>query len=240
MAGDPDTERVVLAKLDPNEVAVQVCQKVIDHLMVFKVEFLDTLKIESPRAEELAVGSDPGRTARLLTIAAQRGLPVGDWTHTGMLADAMNTMFTVLFSSADGPTAGGGLLDSPEVEAEDAMRVVLLACKCRIAIDQRGEVTPRELAAVAGCSTRTVQRDIVEGLLRPVKGTRPQRIPWEDAKAWLLQREVPGFVEGDDFLSRMERGEEPYPRPRERSPEEIAAALGITVKALRAAGWRPS
>ncbi|WP_394849619.1 hypothetical protein LZC95_19480 [Pendulispora brunnea] len=207
IADDSGGERILLSKLDPRQVAIDVCQKVIDHRLHQELQFLEEVGIRPlPRAEVLAATSNPGRTAQWLTLAARRGLPIGDWTHTGIVADGMTTIFDLLYTSPGNPNGGGRILDMPDdVNPSDAIGVVLLACKCRIAVDQRHDVTPRELAAVSGCAIRTVQRDIAEGHLRPKKGTRPQRIPWREALRWLIKRDVPGFRVGDDFESPLRR-----------------------------------
>lgn len=194
MAGRPaETPPILLADLDPKAIAAEVCRLVIEHLhsVAMRLDMHVQLRLETDGAEPGALGLGP--TVQALTQFAQRGLPVWDWTHTGMASDACLDVFAALYSAAGTPEIGGGITDMvDEVDPSDEIGTMLLAAFARIRIDQRGEIAPRELAVLAGVSSQYVRHLVRTGELEACPG-RQVRVPAKDAKRWLAARGVPGF-----------------------------------------------
>lgn len=200
MAPPRTSSAPLLRDLDPEAVAADVCGRVVDHLHSLAMRLTPAmLHLEGLDADRAGAGSDLWFTTRMLTLYAQRGLPVFDWESSGEAADACLDVFSALYSSAGDPHPGGGITEAAEdVEPDDAIGVVLLAAFARIKIDQRGPLVARELAVLSGLALRGVQKLIAAGEIaakpdseraHPLMLVRPA-----EAKRWLAVRGVPGFA----------------------------------------------
>lgn len=177
-----------LVDLDPAEVSVEVVRRVEEHIHRIGFGLMPgrTVRIDGDGPMDIA------ETARALTYYAQRGLPVWDWTDSGMAMDGLLSILSALYSraaDADLPETAVDVVD--DVDPDDAIGLVLVAAAARIRLDQRVGLTPRELGALAGIGAAGVRRYVRGGEL-PAEG-RPARVPPEDAARWLAARGVPGI-----------------------------------------------
>ncbi len=193
----PRTSTVpLLADIDPAKLAVDVCQTVANHIhsLAMHLDMSASLRIESDASYIGAMGL--GATVQALTLFAQQGLPVWDWTDTGCAADACLDVFAALYSQAGNPELGGGITDMDEhVEPDTAIDIVLLATLTRIRLDQRTSVAPRELAVLSGLTDQQVRHLIRTGEISAEQdGPKAAiRVRPKEAKRWLAVRGVRGF-----------------------------------------------
>lgn len=201
----PRTSTVpLLADLDPAAVALAVCEAVVTHLhrgaLALALARAPSVEMRLARhgdphgevtAEAMASGSDLGLTTQALTTYAQRGLPVWDWTDSGMASDGALSVMAALYTCAGRPDVGGGIVDlEDEVEADDPIGVVLLATMARIRIDQGTPVSLRELAVLSGLSLGRVEHLAATD---EIQRSGPGRVAPDEARRWLAARGVPGY-----------------------------------------------
>lgn len=178
-----------LADLDPETVARDVCRAVSEHLAGLVVRVAPGCAFRLPSDDDYALGL--GSTVQHLTRYAQVGL-CGDWTNHGCASDACLDVFAAIYSCAGSRDLGGGVTDTPDLDADEPIDVVLLGALGRILIDQRGELQPRHLAALSGLTSDAVTALIRAGEI-PATETKPKRIAWRDARRWLRARGVEGL-----------------------------------------------
>lgn len=181
----------LLAELDPERVAADVVDAVRAHI----AQTIMRLDMHSEwRLAQNAGAMGLGTTVRLLTLYAQRGLPVFDWGDHGCASDACLEVFAALYTCAGSPEIGGGITDmADDVEPTDAIGVVLLAALARIRLSQRGSVAPRELAVLAGMTDHGVRHLIRSGEIRAEQDERAMKVSSKEAKRWLSARGVKGL-----------------------------------------------
>ena len=203
---------MTLSDLDPDTVARDAVNRVIDHLHSTAIQLDPTLFLQIPEESGFVLRA----TVRALTIYAQRGLPVRSphrprerechrpglpapvhsWTNSGMAADGLLATLSVLYGSSCGGLESTAIDVVDDVDPDDELGLVLVAAAARIRLDQRAPVSARELAALAGVSATYVRRLVRHGELQATDG-RPAKIDVDDALRWLGSRGVPGFVDGD-------------------------------------------
>ena len=191
-----------LADLDPDAVAAAAVRAAIDHLhrVALGLEPAVELRLVAgdgsttvPDDEVLARGTDLGLTTRALTVYAQRGLPVWDWTHSGMAADGLLSVLSALYGRAADPDLSHTAIDVvDDVDPSDEVGLVLVAAAARIRIGQSAPVTARELGALAGMGAAGVRVYTRSGEL-PTTNERPARVPADDAARWLAARGIEGL-----------------------------------------------
>lgn len=183
-----------LAQLDPLAVAREVCEAVVGHLGRLAFSLSPAWDCPPlPAAERLAEASDLGLTVQALVQYAQRGLPVWDWPDHGCASDACLPVLSALYSQAGAPDLGGGALDDEELDLDSDVGLVLVAARARIRLDQRGELTPRDLEALSGLSRRSVQRLCDAGEIAATRERGDYTVPADEARRWLSSRRVPGL-----------------------------------------------
>lgn len=183
----------ILRDLDPRAVAREACAAAVEHLgrVLFVLQPAAAGLVVGAGAtspERLVDGSDLGLTVQALTAFAQRGAPVGDWTHAELAADGLLTVVGALYGGAlDGEDATPGILS--EGEPSSPLEAVLLAAWTRVQFARGEAVDARQLACLASCPTRTVRHHIESGELTAAAG-RPARVAPEEARRWLSARGV--------------------------------------------------
>lgn len=175
-----------LLALSSDDIAAEVERRVVDHLHRLALDAGAEVHAEATlgtlRAE-----------ARALTLYAQRGLPVWDWTDSGMAADGLLSVLSALYSrAADADIEHTAIDVVDDLDPSDEIALVLVAAAARIRIDRGEPVTARELGALAGIGAYAVRHHLRSGELRATD-ERPARVPAEDARRWLAARGVPGF-----------------------------------------------
>lgn len=179
----------ILADVDPEEVSAAAVQAVVDHLHQTAMRLDPSLVMSIPEGTG-GLGLRP--TARALALYAQRGLPVWDWTDSGMAADGLLEVLAALYSRAAGDGLDVTAIDVvDDVDPSDALGLVLVGAAARIRLDQGAPVTARELGVLAGLGAAGVRVYMRSGEL-PTTDERPARVPAEAATRWLAARGVPG------------------------------------------------
>jgi len=175
-----------LFALSPDDIAAEVERRVVDHLHRL------ALDVGAEVCAEATLGTLRAE-ARALTVYAQRGLPVWDWTDSGMASAGLLSVLAALYSRAADTDLDRTAIDVvDDLDPSDDLGLVLVAAAARIRLDQGAAVTARELAALTGLSAARVRQLISSGELRATN-EKPQRVPAEDARRWLASRGVPGF-----------------------------------------------
>lgn len=183
---------VKLAELDCRDVGARAARALVDHVgrAAFQLGPAYEVRVDGgdPAASDLAL------TMRALTEYAQRGLPVWDWTDTGMVADGLLSAISALYGSPLGDLTGTAADPSDvDVDPSDPVNVALAAAGARLRVDTGAPVTARDVGVLAGISGQGVRRYVRSGELAASDG-RPQLIAAEEAARWLGARGVPGFA----------------------------------------------
>lgn len=198
------TDKPRLATLDPAAVAREAAELVLHYLhrLTPRIALGAVVTVLEDRPRELTLAhveqGDLALTLRQLTLYAQRG-DLGDWGDPAGALDALQSACEALYAQPGVPgTFGLGELGEtaagPDGEPDSALAVVLLAAHARWLLSQGEEVSPRELAALAGRSVRQVRHDAAEGYLRAAKGDGRPRYTPGSAKRWLARLDVAGFA----------------------------------------------
>jgi hypothetical protein len=155
-----------LRDLTPQAVADEVVRLVTDHVASL------CMRLDLGAEFRVPEGGTLHFTTQLLTGYAQRGLGATDWPDHSCATDAMLDVCCALYTSAGDPDIGAGALDT-DVDASDAIGIVLLAAHARVRIAQRERVPVRELAALASVDPqhlrllgRSGEIDIEDGTVR--------------------------------------------------------------------------
>lgn len=175
-----------LLAIHPDDIAAEVERRVVDHLHRLALDVGAEVRAEATlgtlRAE-----------ARALTVYAQRGLPVWDWTDSGMASAGLLSVLAALYSrAADGGIEHTAIDVVDDLDPSDDVGLVLVAAAARIRLDRDVPVTARELGALVGLTAVRVRQLIAAGELRATD-ERPARVKARDARRWLAARGVPGF-----------------------------------------------
>lgn len=181
---------MALTDIDPDTVAKEAIDSLIEHLhrQAFQLAPGLTLRLDGDPG-----CTDLGATVRALAHYAKSGLPVWDWTESGMASDGLLSVLAALYSRAADHSLDHTAIDVvDDVDPETALGLVCVAAAARIRLDQRAAVTARELAALSGLSARRVRQLLDSGELEGDDG-RPARIKAKAAVRWLTARDVPGF-----------------------------------------------
>src|SRR5690606_35097663 len=182
---------MTLADLDPDAVAQDAERRVVDHLHRL------ALDVGAEVHAEATLGTLRAE-ARALTLYAQRGLPVWDWTDSGMASAGLLSVLAALYSRAADADLDRTAIDVvDDLDPSDDLGLVLVAAAARIRLDQDVPVTARELGALVGLTAVRVRQLVAAGELRATN-EKPQRVPAEDARRWLASRGVPGFGRSDE------------------------------------------
>jgi len=175
-----------LTDLDPESVAREGVERIVEHFYAIASRLDPTLVLALP-TDVGAAGLRP--TLHALTAYAQRGLPVWDWTDSGMAADGLLDALAALYGSPCGGLEATAIDVVDDVDPEDAIGLVLVGAAARIRLDQGRSVTARELAVLAGVAATYVRRLARKGELMTTD-ERPARIAAEDAMRWLNSRSI--------------------------------------------------
>jgi len=185
----PATPRLTLAALDPEAVAAEAVRRVEDHLQSLAHHLGPSVQF---RLEGARGPGGLATTAAALVRYAQSGLPVLDWTDTGMVSDGLLSVLTALYTCAGEPSVGGGPIDAlDDVDPDEPLGLALLGAWARMRLDMGEALTVRELGVLAGLGSHGVRTYVRSGELAVGDG-RPARVAAEDARRWLGARGVRG------------------------------------------------
>lgn len=186
-----------LVEFDPAAVALEATRAAVERASRLALPLSPSVRLDlSDTSDAALTATDLAATFRALTVYAQKGLPVWDWTSDEDAADALLGATEVMFA-APGRDWTPAQLDevlSPSRGEELSAPVLVLACawtRVRIA---RGDAVPVvALARLASISDERVHQFAREGRLAGVTTAREGRalvasVTAEGAREWLVSR----------------------------------------------------
>lgn len=174
--------------LDEEDVAMQLCQRLYDHVrsrlgvlggnpaLIFHAAF-----------HSAVVHSEAYRAMRSLTRYAR----TGEAAESFAPIEAIKTVAVLAYDDVLSPVPRDEIVYRIDPDPKTTVGQVMLAAVCRWKLSQKEDITAEELACLSGFSASHVRHLIRLGQLRS-EGSRPILIEARSAISWLTERAVPG------------------------------------------------